>query len=133
MSNEFLDITEKVSFFTDNKGNISSLSVQLEDSVEAIVFTKMPEKKMKERSFLEKFVGEYLLGELTVTISLRGDNKLVLFVPGQPKYELVPYKGTEFNLKNLAGYSVEFVVNEAGKVTEVKVIQPNGVFTAKKK
>lgn len=133
MSNEFLDMTEKVSFLTDNKGNISSLSVQLEDSVEAIVFTKMPEKKMKERSFLEKFVGEYLLGELTVTISLRGDNKLVLFVPGQPKYELVPYKGTEFNLKNLAGYSVEFVVNEAGKVTEAKVIQPNGVFTAKKK
>jgi CubicO group peptidase (beta-lactamase class C family) len=133
MSNEFLDMTEKVSFFTDNKGNISSLSVQLEDSVEAIVFTKMPEKKMKERSFLEKFVGEYLLGELTVTISLRGDNKLVLFVPGQPKYELVPYKGTEFNLKNLAGYSVEFIVDKAGKVTEAKVTQPNGVFTAKKK
>ena len=133
MSNEFLDMTQKVSFFTDNKGNISSLSVQLEDSVEAIVFTKMPEKKMKERSFLEKFVGEYLLGEMTVTVSLRGDNELVLFVPGQPKYELVPYKGTEFNLKNLAGYSVEFVVNEAGKVTEAKVTQPNGVFTAKKK
>lgn len=133
MSNEFLDMTQKVSFFTDNKGNISSLSVQLEESVEAIVFTKMPEKKMKERSFLEKFVGEYLLGEMTVTVSLRGDNELVLFVPGQPKYELVPYKGTEFNLKNLAGYSVEFVVNEAGKVTEAKVTQPNGVFTAKKK
>lgn len=133
MSNENFDMTEKASFFTDNKGNISSLSVQLEDSVEAIVFTKMPEKKMKEKSFLEKFVGEYLLGEMTVTVSLRGDNELVLFVPGQPKYELVPYKGTEFNLKNLTGYSVEFVVNEAGKVTEAKVTQPNGVFTAKKK
>ncbi len=133
MSNENFDMTEKASFFTDNKGNISSLSVQLEDSVEAIVFTKMPEKKMKEKSFLEKFVGEYLLGEMTVTVSLRGDNELVLFVPGQPKYELVPYKGTEFNLKNLTGYSVEFIVNEAGKVTEAKVTQPNGVFTAKKK
>ncbi len=133
MSNENFDMTEKASFFTDNKGNISSLSVQLEDSVEAIVFTKMPEKKMKERSFLEKFVGEYLLGEMTVTVSLRGDNELVLFVPGQPKYELVPYKGTEFNLKNLAGYSVEFIVDKAGKVTEAKVTQPNGVFTAKKK
>ncbi len=133
MSNEFFDMTEKVSFFIDNKGNISSLSVQLEDSVEAIVFTKMPEKKMKERSFLEKFVGEYLLGEMTVTVSLRGDNELVLFVPGQPQYELVPYKGTEFNLKNLTGYSVEFIVGKAGKVTEAKVTQPNGVFTAKKK
>ncbi len=133
MSNENFDMTEKASFFTDNKGNISSLSVQLEDSVEAIVFTKMPEKKMKERSFLEKFVGEYVLGEMTVTVTLRGKNNLILTVPGQPQYELVPYKGTEFNLKNLTGYSVEFVVNEAGKVTEAKVTQPNGVFTAKKK
>jgi CubicO group peptidase (beta-lactamase class C family) len=133
MSNEFFDMTEKVSFFTDNKGNISSLSVQLEDSVEAIVFTKMPEKKMKEKSFLEKFVGEYVLGEMTVTITLRGENNLVLTVPGQPEYELVPYKGKEFNLKNLTGYSIEFVMNEAGKVTEAKITQPNGVFTAKKK
>lgn len=133
MSNEFYDMTEKVSFFTDNKGNINSLSVQLEDSVEAIVFTKMPEKKMKEKSFLEKFVGEYLLGEITVTVSLKGDGELFLYVPGQPEYELVPYKGTEFNLKNLTGYSVEFVVTEAGKVTEAKITQPNGVFTVKKK
>jgi len=133
MSNEFFDMTEKVSFFTDNKGNISSLSVQLEDMVEAIVFNMMPEKKMKEGSFLEKFVGEYVLGEMTVTVTLRGKNNLILTVPGQPQYELVPYKGTEFNLKNLTGYSVEFIVDKTGKVTEAKVTQPNGVFTAKKK
>jgi len=133
MNNEIFDMTEKVSFLTDNKGNINSLSVQLEDSVEAIVFTKMPEKKMKEKSFLEKFVGEYLLGEMTVTVSLRGENNLILTVPGQPEYELIPYKGTEFNLKNLTGYSVEFIVDKAWKVTEAKVTQPNGVFTAKKK
>ena len=133
MSNEFFDMTEKVSFFTDNKGNISSLSVQLEDMVEAIVFNMMPEKTMKEGSFLEKFVGEYVLGEMTVTVTLRGKNNLILTVPGQPQYELVPYKGTEFNLKNLTGYSVEFIVDKAGKVTEAKVTQPNGVFTAKKK
>jgi len=133
MSNEFFDMTEKVSFFTDNKGNISSLSVQLEDMVEAIVFNMMPEKTMKEGSFLEKFVGEYVLGDMTVTVTLRGKNNLILTVPGQPQYELVPYKGTEFNLKNLTGYSVEFIVDKAGKVTEAKVTQPNGVFTAKKK
>jgi hypothetical protein len=78
-------------------------------------------------------VGEYVLGEMTVTVTLRGKNNLILTVPGQPQYELVPYKGTEFNLKNLTGYSVEFIVDKAGKVTEAKVTQPNGVFTAKKK
>jgi hypothetical protein len=87
---------------------------------------------MKEKSFLEKFVGEYVLGQMTATVTLRGENKLILTVPGQPKYELVPYKGTEFNLKDLSGYSVEFMVNKAGKVIEVKFNQPNGIFTAKK-
>jgi CubicO group peptidase (beta-lactamase class C family) len=49
MSNEFFDMTEKVSFFTDNKGNISSLSVQLEDRVDPIIFTKIPEEDEKEK------------------------------------------------------------------------------------
>ena len=49
MLNEFYDMTEKVSFFTDNKGNISSLSVQLEDRVDAIIFTKVSEEEEKEK------------------------------------------------------------------------------------
>jgi hypothetical protein len=49
MSNEFFDMTEKVAFFTDNKGNISSLSVQLEERVDAIIFTKVPEEGEKEK------------------------------------------------------------------------------------
>ena len=131
--NEFLDITTKVSFFTDLKGNIGSLAVQLEPAVKEIVFTRMPEKAMMEKSFLEKFEGEYVLGEVAVTVSLKGEKTLFLSVPGQPEYELIPYKGTEFNLKNLVGFSIEFVMDKSGVVTEAKVTQPNGVFTARKK
>ena len=130
---ELFDMTQKVSFLTDNKGNIASLSVQLEPAVKEIVFSRMPEKKMTERSFLEKFVGEYELMGMIVTVSLKGEKTLVLSVPGQPEYELVPYQGTEFNLKNLTGYSIKFIMDESGIVTEAKVTQPNGVFTAKKK
>ena len=43
--NEFMDRPMKVSFFTDAKGNIGSLSVKLEPAVKDIVFTRMPEKK----------------------------------------------------------------------------------------
>lgn len=131
--NELLEQKQKVSFFTDNKGNIGSLSVQLEPAAKEIVFFRVAEKEMLERSFLEKFVGQYMLGEVTVTVSLKGEKALVLTVPGQPEYELVPYKGTEFNLKNLAGFSVEFIMDESGAVKEAKITQPNGVFTAKKK
>jgi len=133
IKNEMFDMTQKISFFTDTKGNISSLTVQLEPAVDEIVFTRMPEKKMMERSFLEKFAGEYVIGEVTVTVSLKGENTLILLVTGQPEYELVPYRGTEFNLKNLPGYSVEFILDESGIVIEAKIKQPEGVFTAKKK
>jgi hypothetical protein len=66
-------------------------------------------------------------------VSLKGEKTLYLSVPGQPEYELVPYKGTEFNLKNLTGFSIEFITDESGAVKEAKITQPNGVFTAKKK
>lgn len=132
LNNEMMDESLKASFFTDLKGNIRSLSVQLEEAVEPIVFTKMPEKAMMEKSFLEKFTGEYMLGQVKMTVFLKGNKTLFIFVPGQPEYELVPYKGTAFNFKMLSGFSIEFIMDESGKVTEAKVAQPNGVFTAKK-
>jgi CubicO group peptidase (beta-lactamase class C family) len=130
--NEMMDESFKVSFFMDLKGNIRSLSIQMEEAVEPLVFTKMPEKAMMEKSSLEKFTGEYMVGEEKSTVFVKGEKTLFIYVPGQPEYELVPYKGTTFNFKVLSGFSIEFVMDESGKVTEAKVTQPNGVFTAKK-
>jgi hypothetical protein len=123
----------KIAFFADLKGNINSFSVQLEPSVKDIVFTRTGSKAMSEKSFLEKFVGLYDFGGVMATVALKGDNALTLTVPGQPVYELVPYRGTEFNLKGMQGYSVEFKTDASGKVTEMVSHQPNGAFTAKKK
>jgi len=131
--NELLDMNQKASFFTDVKGHIGSLSVQFEPAVDEIVFDRIPEKIMMEKGFLKKFVGEYEIQGMITTVTLKGDKTLFLYVPGQPEYELVPYKGSEFTVKNLKGYSVEFVTDDSGVVTEAKFHQPNGVFTAKKK
>jgi len=35
-----------------------------------------------------------------------------------------------FRLKDLPGFSVEFLLDEEGNVTGAAVTQPNGVFTA---
>ncbi|MFQ6070801.1 MAG: serine hydrolase [Candidatus Aminicenantales bacterium] len=43
--NEQWDTTYKASFFTDERGNIGSVSVELEPAVDPILFTRMPEKK----------------------------------------------------------------------------------------
>ncbi len=132
LKSELLEITERLSFFTDTKGNITSLSIPLEHTVKDIVFTRMPDKGMMEASFLEKFVGEYELSDQTLSIFLR-ENSLILSIPGQPDYELVPYKGTEFKLKDLSGFSITFTIDAAESVTEAVITQPNGVFKASKK
>jgi CubicO group peptidase (beta-lactamase class C family) len=131
--NEMMDITQKLAFELDIKGNVAGVAVPLETSVEPIVFRKMPEKTMRERAFLEQFVGEYLLNKVVVNIRLKNQDMLFLLVEGQPEYELDPYQGAQFNLKGISGVSIEFILDESGVVTAAKITQPEGVFTAKKK
>jgi hypothetical protein len=77
-------------------------------------------------------VGEYELLGQSLRVSLR-ENRLVASVPGQPEYELVPYKETEFQLKNLSGFSIKFITDTDGVVVLAEITQPNSVFTANKK
>ena len=116
----------KVSFLSNVRGDIDRLTMPMEPSVAEIVFTMKAPESMYQPSFLQQFVGEYDLLGLTVTVALVKD-KLTLTVPGQPTYELEPYRGTEFNLKDQPGYSVRFLPKE------VVFIQPGAVLTAKKK
>jgi hypothetical protein len=129
----FGEQTVKATFSLDLKGNVNAVAVQLEPSVKAIVFDRMPEKKMMERSFLEKFIGQYELQGVVFTVQFRGENTLVVVAPGQPEMELVPYRGTEFNIKNVPGASIEFIVDASGTVGEAKFKQAGAVLTAKRK
>lgn len=120
----------KLSFYTDAKGNIGSIDVHLEPSVNPIVFTRMPDKSMANRAFLEPFVGKYEVMGMTVTIDLRGDTELVASIPGQGDQILEPYQGTTFNLKGLTGFSIEFKRDASGKVTEAVITQPGATLSA---
>ncbi len=132
-----LDPFEKmeVSFFTDINGDISSLSIPLEPSVKDIVFTRMPDKQLTERSFIEAFAGQYEIPGAPVpfTITLRGDHELVASVPGQPDYVLHPRRGTTFQLADYSGITIEFKRDAAGKVTEAVLDQLGTVIILKKK
>lgn len=120
----------KLSFATDAKGNIGSLGVQLEPSVKESIFTRLPDKSMANRSFLEPFVGKYEVMGMTLTVSLRGDTELVASIPGQGDQILVPYQGTTFNLKGLSGFSIEFKRDEGGAVVEAIITQPGATLSA---
>jgi len=129
---EIFDMYIKLSFFTDVKGNISRVEIQMEPMVGEINFVRLPDKRMKDRDFLLKFVGVYDFQKTLLTVSLKDDDVLTAFLQGQPEYELMPYQGTEFNLKGLSGFSIEFELDENENVTEAIVTQPSLVFKAKK-
>jgi len=123
----------KVQFLMSVNGDIDRVLVPLEPNVKEIVFARRAEKQMRERSFLEPLAGEYVLGATTVSVTLKGEDTLVLVVPGQPPYELVPARGLTFDLKGLTGFSIEFKRDAPGAVTEAVFYQPNGTFVAKRK
>ena len=125
----------KVSFFSDANGDISSLTLPLETSVKDIVFTRLPDKQLSDRSFVEGFTGEYEIpGSPTpLTISLRGDHTLVVSTPGSPDVELLPSRGTKFDIKDQSGVSIEFKRDAGGKVVEAALDDNGTVLVLKKK
>src|SRR5207248_9464488 len=90
------DLPIKLSFSTDVKGAVDGFAAPFAPEVADIVFKRAPNKDMTEKTFLERFVGEYELFGMPLMVALKGDNTLVVSLPGQQDYELVPYKGTEF-------------------------------------
>lgn len=130
-NDERFDLNLKLHFHLDVKGSVEKVSVQLEPSVPPSEFTRMADASLKNRAFLEQFVGEYELMGMTLTIGMRGEESLLATIPGQGDVILEPYQGTTFHLKGLEGFSFKFV-QENGAVKEVKISQPNGTFTATK-
>jgi len=120
-------------FLTNAKGDIEGFTSPLEPFAKEILFTRKPADQFTDPKFLAQLAGEYDLSGQTVKVVLKGTKAIVLIVPGQPQYDLEPYKGTEFNIKGLSGYSVRFTVDEKKGVTEMSFIQPNGIFKAAKK
>ncbi|HSN56256.1 MAG TPA: DUF3471 domain-containing protein, partial [Candidatus Sulfomarinibacteraceae bacterium] len=119
------------SFVTDAAGRLSSLSVPLEAEVDAIVFERKVGEELRDPQYLERFAGTYQIegAPQRATVAVRG-NALALTVQGQPTFDLEPVDERTFELVGLTGFSVRFVVSEAGEVTGVDFIQPNGVFAA---
>jgi CubicO group peptidase (beta-lactamase class C family) len=126
---------QKLQFSSDLNGEISSLSMPLEPHVKDIVFTRMPDKQLTERAFIQAFVGQYAApGEpVPTTVALRGDHTLVLTHPGSPDRELLPKRGTSFELQGLTGFTLEFHRDASGKVTEAIMHTPDTTTVLKRK
>ena len=130
------DTTDKGSpleFFLGTAGEVESLKIGLEPSVKPIEFIKTPKPKELGKKELEKYTGDYDFSGVVAKVSFKNDKTLVLNVPGQPEYELVPIDNNKFNIKSLSGFTIQFNLNDKNEVVELMSIQPNGTFKAPKK
>lgn len=117
-----LELT-RVQFNSDFNGEVASLSVPLEPNVEPIVFSRQPPAEMHDPKFLEPLAGDYDNGGVPVTIAVREDNVLQYIVLGNAR-ELVPVRGTYFQIKGLTGVAVEFMKDPAGKYDRMAIYSP---------
>lgn len=120
----------KFHFHTNGRGDVAAVEVPLQAGVDPVRFERQPPERMSDPAFLQRFAGDYALMGLTVTARLRGD-RLVLDLPGQPAVELLPYRGTQFDVKGQPGASVKFVV-EDGDVARMLFIQAGQVLEAER-
>jgi CubicO group peptidase (beta-lactamase class C family) len=122
----------KVKFITNDKGDIGSFETSLEPAVKDIVFSRLSPTIKVDSSDLQPYVGNYELNKINIKVYLKGTNTLMVLVPGQPDYELVPTRKNEFDFKALKGFSVKFDIS-GDRATAINFIQPNGIFKAERK
>jgi CubicO group peptidase (beta-lactamase class C family) len=122
----------EVMFNTDWEGNIASLSSSVEPSVKDIVFTKLPDKRMRERSFLEPLTGTYQVADYRILVALRPDNVLTATLPNQKIFVLEPVRGNTFSVKDENGLTLDFKRDANGAVTEFSMNQAGSSSVYKK-
>ena len=100
-----------------------------------ILFARLPDKRLTDKKVVEAFTGQWKIpGSPTpLTISLRGDHTLVASNPGEPDVELIPKRGTTFDMKGQNGVTIEFKQDASGKVNEAALDDNGTVVVLKRK
>jgi len=120
-------------FVTNAKGDIEAFTAPLEALVKEIRFTRQPGDQLNRSEVSRAVRWRIRLVWKNGKGAPEGSEGARPCGSGQPQYDLEPYKGTEFNIKGISGYSLRFTIDEKKGVTEVTFIQPNGLFKATKK
>lgn len=122
----------RIQFQTDFDGEVSGVAAPMEPLVKDIVFTRRPDARLSDPAFLARLAGLYELGPQKAVFGVQGST-LILEVDGRRLPDLVPHRNNRFLFKGASGYSVRFTLDAAGRATEAVFIQPDGVYTAKRK
>jgi CubicO group peptidase (beta-lactamase class C family) len=110
--------------FRSGTDDVTGLEIALEPSVEPILFTREAVSLTPEQ--LSRLAGTYLMGPLTLVVSVGPEGLLAEVAGGNPT-ALTARDETHFVVPSSAGTRVEFVLTADGAVESV-VVEPAGVF-----
>jgi CubicO group peptidase (beta-lactamase class C family) len=122
----------KITFSTSETGDIDYAHIGIEQMLDPIALKRTPKTIDVDAETLEQYVGKYDLAGTEIKAYIKDENVLYIFLEGQPEYALIPTEEHKFNFKTLEGFKIEFIETD-GNISEVKFVQPNGVFIAKRK
>ena len=117
-----------VNFSTNPQGDIDKATMSL-DEAEA-TFTRRP--PAIDAGVAQRLAGTYETpagGKFQVVMKAGGG--LYIVSSGSPEEKLIPYKALKFRVQEFADVIVEFV-EENGKITAVKQIDPSGEYVSKR-
>ncbi|MHC4709874.1 MAG: serine hydrolase [Planctomycetota bacterium] len=119
---------QKFLFRGNEDGLIAEVESRLEPRAEPIVFRKKPDSRLFDAEYLRRFVGKYEDETGTeFNVELSGNN-LILSVPGEPPYTLEPELSGRFVLQEFRVASLDFQVDEKGRVNKIMLHLPGGIF-----
>ena len=122
----------KIRFSTDMNGDIAEAEIDL-GVKDPVRFSRKAKLAPVTNASLQKYTGVYSFAGMDAKVHIKGDDQLMMDVPGQMDFTLVPVDKDKFALKGINGFTVEFNVNDKGEVLSLTSIQPNGRFKADKK
>jgi CubicO group peptidase (beta-lactamase class C family) len=110
--------------FRSGTDDVTGLEIALEPSVEPILFTREAASLTPEQ--LSRLAGTYLMGPLTLVVSVGPEGLLAEVAGGNPT-GLTARDETHFVVPSSSGTRIEFILGADGAVESV-VVEPAGVF-----
>ncbi len=121
----------KLLFRGDLEGNIAAVELSLEPAVGPIQFDKVPPLHLSDPDYLGRLVGRYQLANRVARVDLVG-GALVVTVPGQNPYPLIPTLSGRFALADYPTIGVGFQEGDDGRGESLTFYQPDGEYVGRR-
>lgn len=106
----------RVQFTTDINGAVDAAAVPLEPSLPPLVFTREADARLRDPSFLQRYVGEYQVAQgPRFRVFVEGSG-LKMQIEGRPTRDLEPVSETTFEVAELPGNAVQFSLDRGAVV-----------------